>query len=313
MKSRYFGVFSKAIVHNIGTVVLANIIFILMVSLGYEFRLNEEDIQIMDWKYLLAATLPSVVFCLILFFWDKTKNRIPIRSYFGTGKTSGADVTGFFGLLLLAFSAGQISQYILLIGCYAFGFTPISQSYSTMPQYDTPYFAVSVIMTVIIGPVAEELMFRGVILRGLSEVSGRFAILMSAAMFGLMHGNLTQAFCAFIFGLVLGYAAVKTDSLILPIAGHIMANLVTTTVSFVEYFMGEDIANTYWFAILGLFGVIGLISLVLLISKGRLHLPEYTEYHRIRTMPIAAACVSFWVMMVLYCIDILSKFELVEG
>lgn len=314
LKSQYFGVFIKGIIHSVGSFALAQIFFILMVTIGgYEFRVNDEGLQIMDWKYLLAATLPSVILCFIIFFWDMLRNGLSFKSYFSSSHISGSDVTGIFGTALFAFAAGQISQYILLIGCYSFGFSPIALDYSTMPQYDTPYFAVSVIMTVILGPIAEELMYRGVILRGLSQVSGRFAIIMSAVMFGCMHGNLTQAFCAFVFGLVLGYAAVKTGSLILPIACHIMANLAVTTVSFVEYFLGEDVANVYWFAVLGLFGLIGLISFIVMLSGGKLRLPEYSEYHRRRTMPIAAACVSFWVMLVLYLGDIVSKFELLEA
>ncbi len=312
IKSRYFGVFSKGIIHAVGSFAIAQILFIAMSMSGYTFRTNDEGVQIMDWKYLLAGTLPSVTVCLLLFIWDKFRGRVSFKSYFSAEKISGRQVLGFFGAFMLAFSAGQLGQYVLYIACLIFGVSPISESYATAPQYDTPYFIVTFIMTVFLGPIAEELMFRGVVLRGLSAVSGRFAIFMSAIMFGLMHGNLTQAFCAFVMGIVFGYAAVKTDSLVLPIIGHITANFVTTTTMIVEYFLGEDIGNTYWFAVLGLFGLIGLIAVIAMYSKGHIRFPEYSEYHRKRTMPIVITCVSFWVMMVIYWADILSKFELVE-
>ncbi|MDE7294524.1 MAG: CPBP family intramembrane metalloprotease [Oscillospiraceae bacterium] len=312
IKSQYFGVFSKGIIHAVGSFAAAQIFFILMTLNGYEFRTDNEGAQIMDWQYLLAATLPSVIFCLLLFIWDKFRGRVSFKSYFSTDKISGRQILGFFGAFLFAFSAGQLGQYVLYIACLVFGVSPIPESYATAPQYDTPYFIVTFVMTVFVAPIAEELMFRGVVLRGLSQVSGRFAIFMSAAMFGLMHGNLTQAFCAFVMGIVFGYAAVKTDSLVLPIIGHITANFVTTTTVLVEYFLGEDVSNAYWFAVLGLFGLIGLIAVIVMYSKGYIRFPEYSEYHRKRTMPIAITCISFWVLMVLYWGDILSKFELVE-
>ncbi|MDE6592758.1 MAG: CPBP family intramembrane metalloprotease [Oscillospiraceae bacterium] len=312
IKSQYFGVFSKGIIHAVGSFAIAQILFIAMSMNGYTFRTDDEGAQIMDWKYLLAGTLPSVTVCLLLFIWDKFRGRVSFKSYFSAEKISGRQVLGFFGAFMLAFSAGQLGQYVLYIACLIFGVSPISESYATVPQYDTPYFIVTFIMTVFLGPIAEELMFRGVVLRGLSKVSGRFAIFMSAAMFGLMHGNLTQAFCAFVMGIVFGYAAVKTDSLVLPILGHITANFVTTTTMLAEYFLGEEIGSAYWFAVLGLFGIIGLIAVIAMYSKGYIRFPEYSEYHRKRTMPIVITCISFWVMMVIYWVDILSKFELVE-
>lgn len=312
LKSQYFGVFSKGLIHAVGSFVLAQAFFIFMSLNGYEFRTNDEGAQIMDWQYFLAATIPSVTVCMLVFFVDMLRQRIGFKSCFSTGKITSKSVLGFFGAFTFAFSAGQISQYIIYIICLSFGVSPISQSYATAPQYDTPYFISTIIMTVIIAPIAEELLFRGVILGGLSRISGRFAIFMSAAMFGLMHGNLPQAFCAFVMGVLFGYAAVKTDSLVLPIAGHIMANLISTSTMFVEYFLGEDMSNTYWFAVLGLFGLIGLICFIVMLTKGYIRFPEYSEYHVKRTMPIVVTCISFWLVMLFYVGDIILKFEVVE-
>ena len=50
-------------------------------------------------------------------------------------------------------------------------------------------FAVLVVGTAILAPVAEELMFRGWILRSLRPYGKRFAVLGSAVLFGIFHGN----------------------------------------------------------------------------------------------------------------------------
>ena len=56
----------------------------------------------------------------------------------------------------------------------------------------------------VLGPVSEELLFRGYALRTLEPFGRKFAIFGSALLFGLFHGNLLQAPYAFLVGLVLG-------------------------------------------------------------------------------------------------------------
>lgn len=61
----------------------------------------------------------------------------------------------------------------------------------------------------ILAPIGEELLFRGFILRSLKPYGKRFAILGSAFLFGMFHGNLLQTPYAFLMGLVLGYVAAE--------------------------------------------------------------------------------------------------------
>ena len=74
-------------------------------------------------------------------------------------------------------------------------------------------------------PIVEELIFRGVIMRGLEPCGKRFAILASAVLFGLFHGNLVQTPYAFLVGLVLGYTAMEY-SIWWAMVLHMVNNLV---------------------------------------------------------------------------------------
>lgn len=58
-------------------------------------------------------------------------------------------------------------------------------------------------------PVVEELIFRGLLLRLLEPWGKRFAIVASAVLFGLFHGNLVQIPYAFVVGLVLGVVTME--------------------------------------------------------------------------------------------------------
>jgi len=77
----------------------------------------------------------------------------------------------------------------------------------------------------ILGPISEEILFRGYVLRTLEPFGKKFAIFGSALLFGLFHGNLLQAPYAFLMGLVLGYVAVEY-SIFWSTAVHIFNNLV---------------------------------------------------------------------------------------
>ena len=61
----------------------------------------------------------------------------------------------------------------------------------------------------ILAPVSEELIFRGYILQTLRPYGKKFAIVLSAFLFGIFHGNLLQTPYAFLMGLVLGYVTVE--------------------------------------------------------------------------------------------------------
>jgi sodium transport system permease protein len=73
--------------------------------------------------------------------------------------------------------------------------------------------------------ICEELAFRGFILSGLRHIGHRWiAIAMTAALFGIAHGLLQQSLSAFAVGLVIGYVAVKTNSIWPAMVFHMVHN-----------------------------------------------------------------------------------------
>ena len=58
----------------------------------------------------------------------------------------------------------------------------------------------------ILGPVCEELLFRGLLAGRLARYGQKPAALVSALLFGLYHANVSQFFYAFALGLLLAYA-----------------------------------------------------------------------------------------------------------
>lgn len=96
-----------------------------------------------------------------------------------------------------------------------------------------------VLMITLIGPILEELLFRGAILGTLlkKQMNSNYAILISAVIFGLIHFNPAQIVYAFLFGMILGRVYYGAGSLLLCIILHVIANSISTwlTISFPQY------------------------------------------------------------------------------
>ena len=88
---------------------------------------------------------------------------------------------------------------------------------------------VALTLLVVVGaPIVEELFFRGLLLRALQRRLGPApAVVISAVLFGLAHFEGVQLPALVVFGLVLGYLAVRTDRLGPGIFAHMAFNAVT--------------------------------------------------------------------------------------
>ncbi len=80
----------------------------------------------------------------------------------------------------------------------------------------------------ILAPLAEEIVFRGAVLRTLlgmvSKKNHWVAIMISAAIFGVAHGNTAQFVNALLMGLLLGWMYYRTKSLVPGILMHWVNN-----------------------------------------------------------------------------------------
>jgi len=78
---------------------------------------------------------------------------------------------------------------------------------------------------VLLAPIAEELLFRGLLLRLFIPYGERGAVLLSAVLFALAHGSIFQIPYALVAGLFLGYTAVCSKGLFYPLVFHLLYNL----------------------------------------------------------------------------------------
>lgn len=119
------------------------------------------------------------------------------------------------------------------------GFTGSSDAYEQVAekQFALPLWA-GLILYGIISPVAEEIVFRGIVFNRLRRQYTRgIAIIGSALIFGIYHGNAVQAVYGFVLGLLIALLYEKYASFLVPVILHSTANIfvyVVTSVAFLQ-------------------------------------------------------------------------------
>ncbi|MBQ9420376.1 MAG: CPBP family intramembrane metalloprotease [Lachnospiraceae bacterium] len=118
-------------------------------------------------------------------------------------------VGGFLGCLAMIYVMQIVFMYITALFEFLFnqlGYT-LQYSEAMNAEYNTSWTLFA--YAVIVGPFAEEVVYRGFVMQGLKENGRRFAIIASSLIFGLMHGDFQQSMFTFFAGVVFAYVAMR--------------------------------------------------------------------------------------------------------
>ncbi|HYB58816.1 MAG TPA: CPBP family intramembrane glutamic endopeptidase, partial [Candidatus Acidoferrales bacterium] len=112
---------------------------------------------------------------------------------------------------------------------------PIQQRFGTDPTQEAlsqateapGLFPLVIVSGVIIAPIAEEIVFRGYLYKAFRDhFKPSYAIVLSAALFSVLHLELLATIQLFIVGILLAYVYEKTGNLMAPITLHVLNNAV---------------------------------------------------------------------------------------
>lgn len=144
-----------------------------------------------------------------------------------------------------------------------------------------------------IAPIAEELVFRGFVMRGLERFGKITAISGSALLFGAIHGNLIQGVFAAMAGLVLGYVAMEY-SILWSIVIHIINNFIFGDLwAYVTGGLNETLQDILFYGVYGCFFVAAGIELYL----KRNEIKEYWRKNKNKNGHWKIIVTSFWFIL----------------
>jgi len=129
-----------------------------------------------------------------------------------------------------------------------------------------------IITVVIVAPIFEEIIFRGIFLKRLAlTYSNTKAIIIYSLIFAIVHFNINQSVNVFFIGIIFGIIYVKTKSLTACIWAHFVNDLVAIVVAYspYAYILEREQFNIFDFII----GVI-LIGVVIYLYKNHLNISQ---------------------------------------
>ncbi len=163
----------------------------------------------------------ALLVCLAFFIWYAVRERILVRAV----KKSAYRYPASFCYVSAVALCSIACNYLIVFT----GLTEISAGYKHVSDiFYNNRLLIEIITLCVIGPMVEELVYRGFVYQRLRYKGGRsMAVLLSALLFGALHFNLVQGVYAFTLGLLLAYIGEQTGSLVTAAAAHMAANLAS--------------------------------------------------------------------------------------
>lgn len=195
----------------------------------------------MDGVFLSAVSaIYAVIAALVMGFWYWKKFAVKKAPRRKIGQIINLKM--FAGLLALMVSMQYLSTYI------------VNLVYLINPKWYDTYESlmenigfsdvswVLALYSVIIAPISEELIFRGVTMHYAKKTMPFWlANIFQAFLFGVFHGNMVQGIYAFVVGLFCGYVCYRGDSIYLSILFHMLFNVWGTFVPGNFLYTGDSI------------------------------------------------------------------------
>ena len=93
-------------------------------------------------------------------------------------------------------------------------------------------FFLELLLVAILPAVCEEFLHRGILLQGIRSLGYKKAIIISGVLFGLIHFSITQAVYATVIGILLGFVAIVSKSILPSIIIHFTNNAISLYLSY---------------------------------------------------------------------------------
>lgn len=177
-----------------------------------------EVMQMVNEKAMIMTLIGAVIAIPVMYFvfYDKKEEKCIRRIAY---------------LFVALFGIGACVTLNVLISIS--GLPNISKTYQELSKYIyTGNLWLELVTAGLIVPIAEELIFRGIVFKRMKAVmKPALAIIFSSVIFGIVHGNLVQFVYATILGMGMCFVYMRCRNLWAPIIMHMAANIFSVLLS----------------------------------------------------------------------------------
>ncbi|MFP7254855.1 type II CAAX endopeptidase family protein [Terribacillus goriensis] len=208
MPARYWFVILTYIVMQLSSILL----------LPFVPWMREHSLDIVTisyWWSLISFLVAVIIVCILL----RNDMRTPaMRNSTGIGMTIVWIIIGLFAALAGQVIASLIEMYVLNIRQASENTSGIMDAVRAVPAF--------ALIVVVFAPVLEEIIFRKILFGEIYKRTNFFvAVLISALVFGAVHGDFLHLLQYFVMGVIFAALYVKTKRIIVPIITHGLMNL----------------------------------------------------------------------------------------
>lgn len=185
-------------------------------------------------SYILSIVTQVGLICLLPFLLLKCLNKASVKEtvrFFSFKKISYKAVLVSIALGLVVFFLNvYVSSFFNSI-IQLFGYKPAEPSSQPATWW---VLVLNLLCTAVLPAICEEVLHRGMLLKGNSSLGMKKSIIISGLLFGLLHMNIEQFFYATIIGLFLGVLCWCSSSIYPCIIIHFMNNATSVFLSFAK-------------------------------------------------------------------------------
>ncbi|MBR5314001.1 MAG: CPBP family intramembrane metalloprotease [Clostridia bacterium] len=207
----------------------------------------------------------------------------------------------FLAVTLTVIGIVSLSSYItsiltVIISNFGIGFR---EAAITLPENSVDVILLFVSMAVT-PALVEEILFRKVILNSLTPYGKKFAILVSAILFSLMHCNPSQFLHAFLAGLFFGWLAIKTGSILPSVIIHFLNNSLSVVYLSLSAFLPEEMYLYLVGSMSWTFMILGVVLFIVLNKERYFDVKNDPDLQNVNNNDFSIALTGVRILVVLY-------------
>lgn len=189
-------------------------------------------------KNIVLGILNPILLVVIISWYVMKEKELTIRDLVGKQFFKPANKKVYLSVILLVLGSSIFQNWLI-----QFDFIHIS---SSKPEMNILFYFMK---AVLLYPLTEEIIFRGIILRGaLSKYRPVKAIIISIIAFSIIHVLISRILLTFISGIIYGLIYYKSRSLIFTIMYHSIHNFIVLAklYNFIKFKVA------WWYSLLGI-------------------------------------------------------------
>lgn len=192
------------IIFYIGQILIISVVSAIIKAINNDITIDE-----ITSNYILIPYI--IIFVLFTFIFDKKYKTNKLKEEkLSIKNISLIMLLGILMITIYNITMSKINEIVL--------FTTFSVKDINILQY--------ILLTVLVGPILEELLFRGIIFNEYKKFNPQMrSILLTSFLFAFMHTTIIQVLYAFALSFILIYVHQKYKTILAPIILHITSNL----------------------------------------------------------------------------------------